>query len=195
MKIAPLSVNASNFLHSLAESWTQKYPALKSRTERGLEIALTPGAVRHDGQNRFFVSSSRGGDQVVEIDAGVARCSCEDSKYRTQLRCKHILAAALMITCEARFPQVPLSVTSADLAAQGGQYAPCPPREVGAAPRRGLTVRASSAELERVCRRAEEKNAQAVAAIPETPVIPISAAKKVRDPRSISSEELFAALG
>jgi hypothetical protein len=124
---APSFESPADSLRALAGRWAQKHPLLASRLVKAAEIALAPGAVRVDGLGRWLVASSREGAYVVEVEGGRGVCSCDDWQRRgalTGIRCKHLLACALLVVVERRFAVKPAPAPRAPSVARSmGQLA------------------------------------------------------------------------
>lgn len=140
-------LNPKDFLKTLSDRWSAKYPADADRIGRGLEIALAGKVAPRTCETWRVVGSERKDgstpEYLVEVRCGFPSCECKDFTLN-KVRCKHIWSAALMTRLAA---EVAPESTAAPL--------PAPK------PRRRLLDRGLSA----LCSKLHKANAKRVSAL------------------------------
>ena len=89
-------------VNALVSRWAAMYPDLAERLARA--AALVANVRRGDySRDVFFVEGSEGHSYMVRVNrkTRTSTCTCPDHQER-QLRCKHILAVALLVVGCAR---------------------------------------------------------------------------------------------
>lgn len=88
-------LDTKDFLQTLSDKWSAKFPDDAGRIARGLAVALA-GKVAPRTCESWRVVGSEGAQYLVEVKCGFPSCTCPDFKRRNGVRCKHIWAAAMM---------------------------------------------------------------------------------------------------
>ena len=88
-----------NDIQGVANHWASLHPDLASRMDRALALV---GNVRRAASDVYEVEGSDGHMYMVRVNrpSRTSMCTCPDYQER-EIRCKHILAAALYEVCES----------------------------------------------------------------------------------------------